>query len=78
MVQFTLEERVFVVECYILTRSPNEVIQQFRKRFPHRNTPTKVAVLKNYQKYNLFETSCSRNVENSSRRRITRTAENVQ
>ena len=44
--QFTLEERVFMVECYILTLSPNEVIRQFRRRFSHRNTPKKVAVLK--------------------------------
>ena len=46
MVYFTLEERVFMVECHILTQSPNEVIRRFRERFPHRNTPTEVTVLK--------------------------------
>ena len=78
MVQFTLEERIFTVECYILTRSPNKVIRQFRERFPHRNTPTKVTVLSNYQKYHLFATSCNRNKGNSGRRRTIRTTENVQ
>ena len=78
MVQFTLEERVFVVECYILTRSPNEVIRQFRGRFSHRNTPTKVTVLSNYEKYHLSGTSCNRNKGNSGRRHTTRTAGNVQ
>ena len=78
MVQFTLEERDFMVECYILTRSPNEVIRQFRGRFPHRNTPTKVTVLSDYHKYHLFGTSCNRNKGNSGLRRTTRTVENVQ
>ena len=67
-----------MVECYILTRSPNEVILQFRGRFPHRNPPTKVTVLSNYQKYHLFGTSCNRNKGNSGLRRTTRTDENVQ
>ena len=67
-----------MVECYILTRSPNEVIRQFRRRFLHRTTPTKVTVLSNYQKYHLFGTSCNRNKGNSGLRRTTRTVENVQ
>ena len=67
-----------MVACFILTRSPNEVIRQFRGRFPHRNTPTKVTVLSNYQKYHLFGTSCNRNKVNSDLRRTTRTVENVQ
>ena len=78
MVQFTLEERDFMVECYILTRSPNEVIRQFLGRFPHRNTPTMVTVLSDYHKYHLFGTSCNRNKGNSGLRRMTRTVENVQ
>ena len=78
MVHFTLEERVFMVKCYILTRSPIEVIRNFRGRFPHRNTPTKVTILSTYQKYHLFGTSCNRNKGNSGRRRTTRTTENVQ
>ena len=78
MLQFTLEERVFMVECYILTQSPNEVIRQFRGRFPHRNMPATVTVLNNHQKYHLFGTSCNRNKENSGGRRTTRTAVNVQ
>ena len=78
MVQFTREERVFMVECYILTRSPNEVIRLLRGRFPHRNTQTKVTAISNYQKYHLFGTSCNRNKGNSGLRRTTRTIENVQ
>ena len=78
MVLFTLEDQVFMVVCYILTRSPNEVIRQFRGRFPHRNTPTKITVLNNYQKCQLFGTSCNRNKGNSGRRRTTKTAENEQ
>ena len=62
MVQFTKEERVFMVECYILTQSPNEVIRQFRGSFPFRNAPTTKVT---YRKYHTFGTSCNMNKGNS-------------
>ena len=76
--QFTREQRVFIVENYILTRSIQNVQEAFRNAFIGRNVPTKSTILNNVRKYHEHGTSSNLNQGRSGRRRTARSAENIE
>ena len=77
MVQLTTEQRVFIVECYVRSRSYVTVQREFRERFPDREPPAKRTIQENVSKYHNFGTSLNRNKGNSGRSRTARTEENI-
>ena len=76
--QLTREQRVFIVENYILTRSIQNVHEAFRNTFIGRYVPKKSTILNNVRKYHEHGTSSNLNQGRSGRRRTARSAENIE
>ena len=68
---------VFIVECYVRSRSYVTVQREFRKRFSDREPPAKRTIQENVLKYHNFGTSLNRNKGNSRRSKTARTEENI-
>ena len=77
MVQYTMEQRVFIVRSYFETHSFAEVRQLFRVQFPDRNPPNKMNIWRNVKKYLDHGTSLNRNLKNSGRKRTGRSQDNI-
>ena len=75
--QFTTEQRIFMVKTYFEHKSYEEVRRLFSIQFPERDPPTKAGIWKNVTKYLNYGTSLNRNVSNSGRKRTGRSDENV-
>ena len=69
MVQYTVEQRVFIVKSYFETHSFVEVQRLFRIQFPDRNPPDKKNIWRNVEKYVNHGTSLNRNQKTSGRKR---------
>ena len=78
MVQFTIEQRAFVVQKYHETKSYVATQNAFRIRFPDREPPTKRTIWKNVKKYGEHGTSLNRNTGRSGRPRTGRSQENIE
>ena len=78
MVQFTVEQRAFVVQKYHETKSYVTTQNTFRIRFPDREPPTKRTIWKNVKKYGEHGTSLNRNTGRSGRPRTGRSQENIE
>ncbi|CAB4007186.1 Hypothetical predicted protein [Paramuricea clavata] len=76
-VQFTTEQRTFVLLEYNKTRSPGRVIERFEERFLDRQPPCARTILRNFPKYSTQGTSLNRNVGHSGRRRTARLLNNI-
>ena len=50
-IQYKKEERFFMVKCYIETKSPDDVIEAFRNRFPNRNVPSKSTIYRKIENF---------------------------
>ena len=75
-VQFTTEQRTFMVlECNS-TGSPQRVIERFEERFSDRQPPHTRTILRNFVKYSTHGTSQNRNTGNFGRRRTARSVNN--
>ena len=68
MVQYTVEQRVFIVKSYFETHSFVEVQRLFRIQFPDRNPPDKKNIWRNVEKYVNHGTSLNRNQKTSGRK----------
>ena len=77
MAQYTKEERVFMVKCYLETKRPDHVINAFRIQFPNRNVPSKSTIYRNVEKYSNEGSSLNLNKGRSGRRRSVRTQANI-
>ena len=77
MSQLTTEERIFIVEKYIESKSINHVRQQFSLWF-NRKAPSKRTVQCNVTKYRNFGGSLNRSKGNSRRSRSSVTDENIE
>ena len=77
MVQYTMEQRVFIVRSYFETHSFAEVQQLFRVQFPDRNPPNKMNIWRNVKKYLDHGRSLNRNLKNSGRKRTGRSQDNI-
>ena len=77
MVQLTKEQRIFVVLTYWETKSYVATNRLFRQRFPDREPPAKHTIYKNVKKYLEKGMSLNTNKNNSGRRRMALTPENV-
>jgi len=75
--QLSKEQRVFVVESYLRTRSFKLVQQHFEQRFPERASPTKKTIWANVNKFKTEGTTLNLNKERSGCRRTERTPENI-
>jgi hypothetical protein len=78
MVQLTVQQMVFIVECYMRSNSYVAVKREFRERFPDGQPPGKRTIQGNVAKYRTFGTSLHRNKGNSGPRRRVRTPENIE
>lgn len=76
--QLTKQQRVFIVEKYLVTKSFQQVSQSFEERFPERPSPTKMTIWRNVAKYRTEGTSLNLNKRRSGRKRTGRTEENIQ
>ena len=75
-VQFTTEQRTFMVlECNS-TGSLQRVIERFEEIFPDRQPPHTRTILRNFVKYSTHGTSQNRNTGNSGRRLTARSVNN--
>ena len=77
MVQYTVEQRIFMVSKYFETKSYAEVRRLFRIEFPDRDPPDGKNIWRNVQKYLQHGTSWNRNLKNSGRKKSARTDENI-
>lgn len=75
--QFTSEQRVFIVETFIRTNSYVDVVGEFQRRFPGRNPPTKKTIKYNVKKFRDRGSVLNQNANRSGRSRTGRSAENV-
>ena len=78
MFQFTKEQRIFIVNSWIETKSCPAVIELFRQEFPDREPPTRNSIRYNVRKYHEKGTSLNVNKNNSGRPRTGRSVENVE
>ena len=76
-VQYTGEQRVFIVTKYFETKSYAEVQRLFRLEFPNRDPPNGKNIWRNVQKYVHHGTSWNRNAKNSGRKRRARANKNI-
>ena len=76
-VQFTTEQRTFMVLEYNLTGFPERLIERFEERFPGRQPPCTRTILRNFMKYSTHGTSQNWNTEKSGRWRTTRSVNNI-
>lgn len=77
MVQYTVEQRVFIVTKYFETKRYAEVQRLFRLEFPNRDLPNEKNIWRNVQKYVHHGTSWNRNAKNSGRKKTARTNEKI-
>jgi len=77
-VQYTIEQRTFMVEKYIETKTIDAVKSAFQVAFSDRDLPVKFTILYNVKKFQNNGTSHNFNAHNSGRRRTVRTPENVE
>ena len=77
-VQFTTEQRVFMVVNYLQTDSPEQTKRLFAVRFPLQKVPSKSTIQRNVTKYLTHGTSKNRNADGSGRPRTARTDLNIQ
>ena len=75
--QFTVAQRIFMVNEYIKTNSATQTKQRFRRRFPNVNAPAVKTIKRNYTKYLQHGTSQNRNKTNSGRSRTARSPHNI-
>ena len=73
--EFTREQRIFVVINYLGTKSFKEVHQLFEQRFRDIASPTNITIWKNVKMYKTRGSSLNMNKDNSGGRR--RTQENI-
>jgi hypothetical protein len=76
-VQFSSQERAFMVEAYIDTKDARDAKRRFQRRYPNRIGPSLRTIRRNYHKYINHGTSTNRNKNNSGRPRSARTLQNV-
>jgi len=76
-VQFTDEQRAYMVEVYIETKNLQETKRKFQRRYRNRNAPSLRTIKRNYFKYRGYGTSHNRNKGNSGRPRSARTPHNI-
>ena len=74
--QFSREQRIFVVTNYLKTRSFKNVQQLFEQLFQNRVSPTKMTNCKNVKKQKTEGSSYNLIKDRSGRRRIERSQEN--
>ena len=76
--QLTKDQRVFVITNFIRTGSIKQVQDLFEQHFPDRHPPSKPAIWKNVRKYRKDGTCLNLNKGRSGRRKVIRTAENIE
>ena len=76
--QFTPQQRAFLVTEYHRHRNIGTALQRFQEEFPDVRYPSRKTVTRNVQKFSLHGTSHNLNKGRSGRRRSARTEENVQ
>ena len=77
-VQYTPQQRSYLVSCYLRSNSVALTIRQFANRFPNVRVPHRNTVLWNVRKYETYGTSHNRCKDASGRRKSGRTAQNIQ
>ena len=75
--QLTSIQRIFVVSIYLRNRNFKEVQQLLEQRFRDRDSPTKMIIWKNVEKYKTEGSSLDLNKDRSGCRRTERTQKNV-
>ena len=76
--QFSTEQRTFIVSKYFETRSYVAVIEEFEQQFPDRLPPAKATILRNVRKYLQEGSSLNLDEGRSGRPRTSRTVENIE
>ena len=77
MVQFTIAERMFMVEQFNQTNSIAQTRINYQIEFPNGRVPSRKAIRLNVLKYHQPGTSLNRNRGNSGRLRTVRPARNI-
>jgi len=77
-VQFTANQRTFMIEKYISGQNCNDVIIEFSVQYPYRRPPTPRTILYNVRKSRQHNTCLNRNQHYSGHFRTARTAENIE
>ena len=75
--QYSVQERIKIVEAYLATKSLIQTQRQFRRDFPGRNAPTRVTILRLLDEFRETKSVENKNKGHSGRPRSARTDPNI-